>query len=81
MSADANSPIMVTMRHVRAARLDGVSGVNCAHSIRAWCKKQGIDLCAFARDGMPIEQAEAITDAFAQRAVAIARAEAEAGNG
>lgn len=71
--------IVVTMRHVRAARLDGRRGVSCAPGIRAWCARHQIDLAEFARHGMPLEQGELINDAFAQRACAIARAEAEAG--
>jgi hypothetical protein len=69
--------ILITMQHVRAAKLGG-TGVLCAPSIRAWCERYGVDLRQLAEDGLPIEQAEAIDDAFAQRVVAIARDEAAA---
>lgn len=68
------APIMVTMRHARAASLGG--GMLCAPSIREWCARYGIDLHQLASDGIPVEQVEAIDDAFAQRAAAIAREEA-----
>lgn len=68
--------ILVTMRHARMARLDG-KPVTCAPGIRAWCDQHGVDLYRFAHEGMPVEQVEAIDDAFAQRAAALARAEAD----
>lgn len=68
--------IMVTMRHARAARLDG-KPVTCAPGIRAWCEVHGVDLRQLAHEGLSVEQVEAIDDAFAQRAAALARAEAE----
>lgn len=67
---------MVTMRHARAARLDG-KPVTCAPGIRAWCELHGVDLRDFAQHGLPIERVAAIDDAFAQRAAALARAEAD----
>ncbi len=70
--------IIVTMQHVRAAKLGGV-GVLCADGIRDWCARHDVDLRQLAEEGLPIAQAEAIDDAFAQRVVAIARAEAAAG--
>lgn len=72
--------IRITMQHVRAAKLGGV-GVLCASGVRDWCARHDIDLRQLAEQGMPISQAEAIDDAYAQRVVAIARAEAEANNG
>lgn len=69
--------ILITMQHVRAAKLGG-TGVLCAPSIRAWCERHDIDLRQLAEEGLPIEQGEAIDDAFAQRVVAIAKAEAAA---
>jgi hypothetical protein len=68
--------LMVHMRHARAARLDG-KPVTCAPGIRTWCALHGVDLRKLAGDGLPIEQIEAIPDAFAQRAAALARQEAE----
>lgn len=72
--------IMVHMRHARAARLDG-KPVTCAPGIRAWCERHGVDLRKLAEEGLPVEQIEAIDDAFAQRAAQLARAEAEHANG
>lgn len=73
--------IFITMQHVRAAKLGGV-GVLCANGVRDWCVRHNVDLRQLAEEGIPIAQGEAIDDAFAQRVVAIARAEAEAsGNG
>lgn len=71
--------ILITMQHVRAAKLGG-TGKLCAPSIRMWCERHGVDLRALAEDGLPIAEAEQIDDAFAQRVCAIARAEAEAMN-
>lgn len=71
------SEIIVTMEHVRAAKLGGV-GVLCAPGIRAWCERHQINLRAFTEYGMPITQLEAIDDAYAQRIAAIARAQAAA---
>jgi hypothetical protein len=70
--------IRVTMEHARAAKLAG-AGVTCASGIRAWCERHGIDLHQVAAEGLPVEQVEAIDDAFAQRAAALARAEATHG--
>lgn len=72
--------IRVYMKHARAARLDG-KPVTCAPGIRAWCDRHGVDLRKLAEEGLPIEQVEAIDDAFAQRAASLARAEAEASRG
>lgn len=69
--------LRVTIAHARAARIAG-AGVLCAPGIRLWAKRHGIDVRAFTRDGLPVEQVERIDDAFAQRAAAIARAEAAA---
>lgn len=67
--------LRVMMRHARAARLDG-GGVTCAPGITAWAQRHDVDLRQLAREGLPIEEVERIDDAFAQRAAAIARAEA-----
>lgn len=71
-------PIFVTMRHARAASLAG-RGVLCAPSVRAWFMRYGLDYRTFLREGLPIEQVEATGDAFALRAAAIAREEADRG--
>lgn len=70
-------PIMVTLRHARAASLGG--GVLCASGVREWCARYGIDLHQLAGDGIPVEEVEAVDDAYAQRAAAIAREEAARG--
>lgn len=69
--------IRVFIRHARAARLDG-KPVACAPGVRAWCARHRVDLHQLAGEGLPLAQVEAIPDAFAQRAAAAARAEAEA---
>lgn len=65
----------ITIVHARAARLDG-RGAACAPGIRAWCQRHGVDLRGFLRDGMSIEEARRIDDAFARRVVALALQEA-----
>lgn len=69
--------LRVTMEHARAASLSGI-GVLCAPGVRTWFTRYGLDLRTFLRDGLPADQLEATGDAFALRAVAIARAEQEA---
>lgn len=69
--------LLVTMKHARAASLSGVR-VLCAPSIRTWFARYDLDLQTFLREGLPAEVLEATGDAFALRAVAIARAEQEA---
>jgi hypothetical protein len=66
------SDIMVTMAHVRAAKLGG-QGVLCAPSIRAWCERYGVDLRQLTEHGLTIAKVETIDDAYAQRVVALAR--------
>lgn len=70
--------LRVTLRHARAAKLAG-AGVTCAPGIWVWCRRHGVDLHQLATEGLPIEQVEAIDDAFARRAAALARAEAAHG--
>jgi hypothetical protein len=70
--------LQVTMHHVRAVSLSG-QRVLCAHGIRTWCERHDIDLRMFLKEGLPIEQFEQIDDAFAQRLVALVRAEAKDG--
>ena len=72
------SGIRVTLQHARAAKLAG-AGVTCAPGIRTWCQRHGVDLHQLAGEGLPVEQVEAIDDAYAQRAAALARAEAAHG--
>ena len=71
-------PVIVTMRHARAARIAG-TGVLCADGVRGWFAMHGLDYRAFLRGGMPIEQVEQIDDAFARRVCAIAREDAAHG--
>lgn len=74
-----NSGLIITMTHVRAARLDGV-GVACAPGIRAWARRYDVDLRAFLVHGMPIERFEELAkvDAFAARIVELATSSAGA---
>jgi hypothetical protein len=63
------------MEHARAASLSGTR-ILCAPSIRVWCARYEIDLQDFLRNGIPASKLETTGDAFALRAVAIARAQA-----
>lgn len=65
---------MVTIEHARAAKLDG-EGMLCAPGIRAWANRHGLDIRTLVSEGLPVEEAERIGDAFSLRAAAIARAE------
>lgn len=73
--------LVITMKHVRAARLDG-AGIACASGARVWARRHGIDVRDFLERGMPIERAEQLAeiDAFAARIVALAKADKEDGN-
>ena len=70
--------LVITMKHVRAARLDG-AGIACAPGARLWARRHGIDVRDFLKNGMPIDRAEQLAevDAFAARIVALAKADAE----
>lgn len=68
-------PIMITMRHVRAASIGG-RGVNCAEGVLHYCRIHDIDIRKLLVEGLPISQAEKIDDAYARRVVQIAREEA-----
>lgn len=72
-------PVLVTVEHARAAKLGEQSGVLCAAGIRTWMDRHGLDLRRFLDDGLPVEQFEALDDAFAQRLAALAREEAGRG--
>lgn len=73
------SPVLVTVDHARAAKLGERSGVLCAAGIRTWMDRHGLDLRRFLDEGLPVEQFDALDDAFAQRLAAIAREEADRG--
>ncbi|HEL4274182.1 TPA: hypothetical protein UM673_000258 [Stenotrophomonas maltophilia] len=72
-------PILVTVDHARAAKLGEQSGVLCAAGIRTWMGRHGLNLRQFLDEGLPVEQFEALDDAFARRLAAIAREEASRG--
>ncbi|MBN8224760.1 MAG: hypothetical protein J0L89_08075 [Xanthomonadales bacterium] len=71
------STVRITIAHARAARLDG-RGQACAPGIRAWCGRYGVDVRRFLREGMSLEDAQRIDDAFARRVVQLALQEAAA---
>lgn len=71
--------VLVTVVHARAARFGGGRGVLCAPGIRTWMERHGLDLREFLDRGLPVEQFEAIDDAFAQRLAELAHAEAPDG--
>lgn len=66
----------IHMRHVQQLR----GRVTCRPHIRMWCREYGVDMRAFARDGIAGEEALRIGDAFALKVLDIARTEA-ANNG
>ena len=72
------SGLRVYLRHARQAATPG-AGVTCANGIRGWCDRYGIDLRRLSREGIPEEHVAAINDAFAQKALRIAREEAASG--
>ena len=63
---------IVTMRHIRQARL-------CAGGARAFFARYGLDWGRFLREGIPAAELEATGDALAAVVVAAAREEAERG--
>lgn len=70
--------VVVTMEHARRASIAG-AGVLCAPGVRGWFARYGLDYRRFLREGLPAEDLEATGDPFAQRAVAIAREDAQRG--
>ena len=63
----------IHMRHVQAMRSKPRI---CKNGIRAWISLHGIDIRAFAAEGVAGEEALRIGDAFALKLLAIARTEA-----
>ena len=65
--------IVVTMRHVRAAGL-------CANGLRGWFDQYDRGLIRrFCRDGLPVEEVEALGGHYAMTVAALAREEAAHG--
>lgn len=64
--ADA-APVIVTMRHVRAAKM-------CARGARGWFARHGLDYGRFLREGLPADQLLATGCALAKRVVEVANA-------
>lgn len=54
-----STPIIVTMRHVRSAKL-------CSRGTRAWFEKHGLDFNVFLTKGYPVETIEGTGDALGQ---------------
>lgn len=67
------STLTITMQHVMGARL-------CSRGARQWFTAHGLDYAKFLREGLPVEQVEALNDALAKRVVEYAR-KMEASNG
>lgn len=65
------SDLVVTMRHVRAAKL-------CSRGARAWCEANGFSWSVLLDGGLSAEELERTGDPLALRAVAAAREEAAA---
>ncbi|MGH8038292.1 MAG: hypothetical protein ACREPD_11160 [Stenotrophomonas sp.] len=75
----STNPILVTVAHARAAKLGEQQGVLCAAGIRTWMVRHDLDIRQFLDAGLPVEQFEALDDAFAQRLAALAREDAAHG--
>lgn len=56
----------VYMRHIRQAGM-------CAHGIRAFANRHGIDFKEFVENGLPVSVLEATGDAMALKVVEIAK--------
>lgn len=65
-------PVIVTMKHVRAARL-------CSRGARAWFASYDLPWSTFLAEGLPADVLEATGDPLAAKAVAAAREEAAGG--
>lgn len=61
-----NEPVVVTMQHVRAARM-------CSAGTRAFFARHGLDWAEFLRVGIAAEQLEATGDAMAMIVCEVAR--------
>lgn len=59
---EVTSEVVVTMRHVRAAKL-------CARGTRAWFKRYDLDHNDFLANGIPAEKLIALGDPLGLRAV------------
>lgn len=46
----------------------------CVSGIKAWCEANGRDFRDLIRNGLPIEEARTMDDAFVQRALALKEA-------
>lgn len=68
MSDAQDDPIMVTMRHVRSAKL-------CSRGTRAWFEKHNLDFNVFLTKGYPAETIEATGDELGLRVANEARKE------
>lgn len=62
--------VIVTMRHVREAKL-------CSRGSREWCAEHGIDWYKFLEEGLPVEVLEVFDDAMIKAVIAQARKEQE----
>lgn len=65
--------MIVTMRHARTIPGFSTKPGFCASGLRAFAQRHGIDLRAFAREGIAAETLEATGDAFALALVQWAR--------
>lgn len=61
-----NERVIITMRHVRAAKM-------CSRGGREFARRHGLDWERFLREGIPAEQLEATGDAMALKLVEVAR--------
>lgn len=69
----ANSDV-VTMQ-------DCTRGGHCPSGVRRWIHDQGFDFRDFMKNGLPLEQVEALHDGYADQIIARKRAREAAGGG
>lgn len=63
---DQNNSIMVTVAHIRTAKL-------CSRGARQWFQHHGLDYSKFLSEGLPIEQIEGTNDALGKMVAKVAR--------
>ncbi len=68
--------MLITLEHARSVPCDGRQGY-CAHGMRAFAERHGLDWGRFLREGLPEEDFLATGDDMALRLVAFVRQSAE----
>ena len=65
----------VFLHHARDPQPKGCGW--CARGVKVWCEQHGLNFRELARTGCSVELLEALDDPFANRLVALVRAEHE----